>query len=66
MVAHHGMPALIVSNCDPRFTSHFWHSLISALNCKHSLSMAFHLEMDGLGERMHISIELVLYCYVSA
>ena len=30
LVAHHGIPALIVSNCDQQFTSHFWHSLISA------------------------------------
>ena len=34
IVAHYGMPALIVSNCDPQFISHFWHDLISALGCK--------------------------------
>ena len=48
MVVHHGMPALIVSNYDLQFTSHFLHSLSSALGCKHSLSMAFHPEIDGL------------------
>ena len=57
MVVYHGMPASIVSNRDPRFTSHFWNSLISALDCKHSLSTTFHPEADGLSERMHRSIE---------
>ena len=57
VVAHYGMPASIVSNHDLWFTSHFWRSLISALGCKHFLSMAFHPKMDGLGERMHRSIE---------
>ena len=66
VVAHHGMPAQIVSDCDPWFTSRFWHSLISALGCKHSLSTAFHPETDGLSERMHRSIEQILHCYVSA
>ena len=57
MVVHSGMPFLIEADCDLRFTSHFWHNLISALDCKHSLSMAFHPEMDGLSERIHRSIE---------
>ena len=66
VVACHGMPASIISNCDPRFTSHFWRSLICALVCKHSLSTIFHLKTDGLSERMHRSIEQILCCYVSA
>ena len=57
VVVHHGMPLSIVSNCNQHFTSCFWHSLISALGCKHSLSRAFHPETDGLSERMHRSIE---------
>ena len=31
VVVHHGMLALIGSNCDPRFVSYFWHSFICAL-----------------------------------
>ena len=57
IVAHHGMPASIISNYDPQFTSYFWYSLISALYYKHSLSMALHPEMDGLSERMDRFIE---------
>ena len=57
VVVHHGMPALIVLDCDPWFVSRFWNSLISALGCKHSLSTTFHPETDGLSKRMHRSIE---------
>ena len=66
VVAHHGMPALIVFDHDPRFKSHFWCNLIRALGCKHSLSTTFYPETDGLSERMHRSIEQILHCYVSA
>ena len=66
VVARHGMPASIVSDRDPRFTSTFWRNLVSALGCKHSLSTAFHPETDGQSERMHRSIEQILHCYVSA
>ena len=33
VVAHHGMPALIVSDHNPLSIPLFWHSLISALDC---------------------------------
>ena len=57
MGSYHGMPASIVSNHHPRLTSYFWCSLISAIGCKHSLSTAFHPEIDGLSEKMHRFIE---------
>ena len=66
MVVCYGMPASIVLECDPWFTSRFWHSLISALGCKYCLSTTFHPETDGLSERMHRSTEQILYCYVFA
>ena len=66
VVAYHGMPASIVSHCGLWFTTHFQFNLISALGCKHSLSLAFHPEMDSLSKRMHRSIEQILYCQVSA
>ena len=65
MVACHGMPASIVSDCDPWFTSFFLHTLISDLDCKHSLSTAFHPKTDGLSERMHRSnrVDFMLLCF---
>ena len=57
VVVHYGMPASIVSNHNLQFTLSFWGSLISALGYKHSLSVVFHPETDGLSEKMHRSIE---------
>ena len=57
MLAHCGMPALIVSSRDLWLTSCFWRSLISTSGCKYSLSTFFHPETDGLSERMHRSKE---------
>ena len=47
VVRNHGMPSKIISDHNPRFLSHFWSTLVAALKCKHSLSSAYHLEMDG-------------------
>ena len=66
IVACYGILASIVSNHDPRFTSHFQHILISALGYKYSLSTNFHPGTDGLSKRMHRSIEQILHCYASA
>ena len=38
----HGVPKVIVSDRDPRFTSIFWKSLFSMLNTKLAMSTAFH------------------------
>ena len=42
IVSLHGVPASIVSNRDPRFTSKFWESLYKALGTNLSFSTAFH------------------------
>ena len=57
VVAYHGIPASIVSDHEPWFTSYFWRILISALGCKHFFLYSFPPEMDNLSERMHRSIE---------
>ena len=41
-VCKFGMPQKIVSDRDPRFTSMFWTSLMSLLDCKVALSTAYH------------------------
>ena len=43
----HGVPASIVSDRDPRFTSRFWDSLHQALGTKLKLSSAYHPQTDG-------------------
>ena len=42
IVSLHGVPASIVSDQDPRFTSKFWESLRKALGTNLSFSTAFH------------------------
>ncbi len=41
-VCKFGMPQKIVSDREPRFTSMFWTSLMSLLDCKVALSAAYH------------------------
>ena len=52
IVRLHGIPLSIVSNRDPRFTSHFWQSLQKALGTEIKLSTTFHPQTDGQSERV--------------
>jgi hypothetical protein len=38
----YGMPKVIVSDRDSRFTSRFWQSLMQLLQCKTAMSSAYH------------------------
>ena len=42
IVQLHGVPVSIVSNRDPRFTSHFWKSFKKAMGTQLIMSTAFH------------------------
>jgi transposase InsO family protein len=43
----HGMPAAIISDSDPVFTSKFWQSLFSHVGIQLRLSSSYHLQSDG-------------------
>ena len=62
---YHGLPKIIVSDRDPRFTSAFWSALWKLVGTKLSLSTAFHPQSDGQTERMHRTLEDMLRSYVS-
>ena len=47
IVRLHGVPVLIVSNRDPRFTSRFWPSLQATLGTRLHFSTSFHPQTDG-------------------
>ncbi|MBW0511728.1 hypothetical protein O181_051443 [Austropuccinia psidii MF-1] len=47
-----GVPRIIISDRDPKFTSEFWTNLYEMLGSKLELSTAYHPQKDGLSERM--------------
>jgi len=60
VVRLHGVPASIVSDRDPRFTSRFWQSLQAALGTQLRMSSAYHPQTDGQSERTIQSLEDLL------
>ena len=60
IVRLHSVPASIVSDRDPRFTSRFWQSLQNALGAQLRMSSAYHPQTDGQCERTIHSLEDLL------
>src|SRR6266852_9979857 len=61
-----GLPIKMISDRDPRFTSHFGKALMKKLGVKQNLSSAFHPQMDGLSERKNQWVEQYLRLITSA
>jgi hypothetical protein len=55
-----GLPRKIISDRDPRFTSHFGRALAKELGIQQNLSTAFHPQTDGLSERKNQWVEQYL------
>lgn len=60
----HGVPSSIVSDRDPRFTSHFWRALWKKLGTKLAMSTAYHPQSDGQTERANRTLEDMLRAFV--
>ncbi|MBW0550410.1 hypothetical protein O181_090125 [Austropuccinia psidii MF-1] len=55
-----GVPKIIISDRDPKFTSEFWTNLYVMLGTKLAFSTAYHSQTDGLAERMIQTVEDIL------
>jgi len=56
-----GLPSKVISNRDPRFTSHFGRALANKIGIEQNLSTAFHPQTDGLSERKNQWVEQYLH-----
>ncbi|MBW0585397.1 hypothetical protein O181_125112 [Austropuccinia psidii MF-1] len=55
-----GVPKIVISDRDPKFTSEFRKNLYDILGTKLAFSIAYHLQTDGLAERMIQTMEDIL------
>ena len=60
IVRLHGVPASIVSDREPRFTSNFWKAFQKALGTRVNMSTAYHPQTDGQYERTIQTLEDML------
>jgi len=60
-----GLPRIIISDRDPKFTSEFWGSLHGLLGTKLAFSTAHHPQTDGLAERNIMTLEDLLRRFVA-
>nr|GEW47478.1 reverse transcriptase domain-containing protein [Tanacetum cinerariifolium] len=60
VVSRHGVPILIISDQDSKFTSHFWQSLNKAIGTQLDKSTAYHPQTDGQSERTIQTLEDML------
>ena len=56
----HGIPKVIISNKDPKFTGNFWKSLFKGMNTTLNYSASFHTQTDGQTERVNKILEDIL------
>jgi len=61
----HGMPDVIISDRDSKFTSAFWTEFTQALQIRLNMSSSYYPQTDGQSERMHRSLEEALRHYCS-
>ena len=64
IVRLHGVPRVIVSDRDTRFTSNFWKEICRLMGTSLAMSSGFHPQTDGQIERANRSIEEMMRAYV--
>ena len=61
----HGLPKVIISDRDARFTSSFWDALHCFLGKRLAMSTAFHPQIDRQTEQVNRILEDMLRHYVN-
>jgi hypothetical protein len=61
-----GLPKKMISDRDPRFTSHFAKALTQQLRVKQNILTAYHPKTDGLSERKNQWVEQYLHFVTTA
>ena len=61
----HGMPATIVSDREPVFTSHFWQELMRLQGVQLAMSTTYHPQTDGQTEVVNKSLEYYLRAFAT-
>lgn len=51
-----GLPLEIISDCDAKFVSEFWHGLCTLSGVKHKMLSAYHPQMDGALEQTNKTV----------
>ena len=60
----HGIPKVIISDRDPKFTGNLWKLLFKGLGTKLNLNTAYHPQTDGQTKRVNQVLEDMLQMYV--
>ncbi|SCO30823.1 uncharacterized protein FFMR_02024 [Fusarium fujikuroi] len=63
LLADWGIPKVIISDRDRKFTSAFWRKLWEVFGCKLVMTTAYHPEADGLSEWRNQMVEVALRFY---
>lgn len=65
VIRYYGIPATIISDRDPKFTSKFWTALTSLMKIKTAMTTAHRAQADGQTERQNRTLEDSLRCSIS-
>ena len=60
----HGVPKVIVSDRDAKFTGNFWKDVFKGLGTQLNFSTIYHPQTDGNTERVNQVLEYMLRMYV--